>query len=404
MNEQRRRWIQLLLFVVTLLTTTISGAEWIFGTSIVSGNLGVDEFISGLQYSIPFLLILTCHEFGHYLVARYYNIAVTLPSYIPFWLPGFPAIGTMGAYIQIKEAIQSRKEYFDVGVAGPLAGFVVAMGFIIYGFSNLPEIDYIYEVHPDYESFGKDYPMLYEMDTVLYKKDFVNPNRYNFASMPDSIVYDRESNISITLGDNLIFWYFENYWVEDVSRLPHPNEIIHYPFLLAGYLALLFTALNLLPIGQLDGGHVIFGLFGERHSRTIARVLFVVFLFYAGLGVIHPGLLVETSSEASLQFLLMVALYLYYLYACLYSMIEGRRDRLMVASIILATQFVTTLLLRTEGYMGWMVFAFIIGRFLGVYHPPVNDNRDLSTTRKIIGVIALVVFILSFSPRPLIIN
>jgi len=104
-----------ILFIVTLITTTISGAEWMYGRPLMyfEPALTLSETLSGVYFSIPFLGILTIHEFGHYFTAKYYNIKVTLPYYIPLWL-GFIfmpfTIGTMGAFIRIKEPIKSRKE------------------------------------------------------------------------------------------------------------------------------------------------------------------------------------------------------------------------------------------------------------------------------------------------------
>ena len=369
--------IQLTLFILTICTTTLAGAEWVTGKALFFTGLSWSELFSGLHYSIPFLFILTCHEFGHYLTARYYNIKVTLPYYIPLWLFGLPAIGTAGAYIRIKEEIQSRKEYFDVGVAGPLAGFVIALGVLYYGFTHLPEPEHIFTIHPEYEQYGLDYA---------------------------DHVYQDENTLSITLGDNVIFYLFRKYLVEDPSLFPHPNEIIHYPYIFVGFLSLFWTALNLLPIGQLDGGHVVFGLIGERRSRIASRVLFTAFLFYAGLGVVTPNMLQEGNADPMLTFGITLVAYLYYLYLCLYSMVESKRDRLMLASIILTAQFATTLFFQVEGYTGWMLFALLLGRFLGVYHPPAEDNRPLSKGRIVIGIISLIIFVLSFSPQPLVIS
>ncbi len=377
MSDNKRLRLQIILFVLTIITTTLAGAEWMSGKLVILGDMSWSEVLAGLHYAVPFLLILTCHEFGHYLTARHYGIDVTLPYYIPFWFFGLPALGTAGAYIRIKEEIQSRKEYFDVGIAGPLAGFVVAIGFLYYGFTHLPEPEHIFQIHPEYEEYGLDYAQY---------------------------VYKEGEGTSIRLGDNLLFWFFKKYVVEDPGRLPHPNEIYHYPYLLAGFLALFFTALNLLPIGQLDGGHVIFGLVGERHARRVSQVLFSGFLFYAGLGTVHVGMLKDVSMGSVSQFLLMLAIYLYFLYICLYSMIEGKKDRLLFATIILTLQFVVSTVFQVSGYTGWMLFGFLIGRLLGVYHPPVSDNRQLSTARKILGIVALIVFVVSFSPRPFIIS
>lgn len=405
MDEQKRIRRQIILFVVTLFTTTAAGAEWMYGQLLVFGGISWDQFFDGLQYSVPFLIILTCHEFGHYLTARYHNIKVTLPSYIPFWFFGIiPAIGTMGAYIKIQEAIESRKKYFDVGVAGPIAGFVVALGFIWYGFTHLPEPDYIYEIHPEYESFGEDYSILYSIDTVLYKENFPNHDRINFVHLPDTVEIEQGRGLSIRFGPNLLFYLMENYVVEDPSRLPHPNEMIHYPLLLVGYLALFFTALNLLPIGQLDGGHVVFSVFGEQMSRRISEVLFTAFVFYAGLGTVTPGMMADGSTQETFSFLGRVLLNLYFLYLCFTSMVESRRNRMMLAAIVLAVQYFVSAAFQVEGYMGWMLFALLIGRFLGVYHPSVPDETPLTTGRIVVAILALVVFILSFSPYPLILE
>lgn len=143
---------QLGLFVVTFLTTTLAGAEWMFGRFVFWGEerASIDDLIAALQFSVPFLTILSFHEFAHYFTAKYHHIKTTLPYYIPLWT-GFilmPSFGTMGAFIRIKSLIHSRREYFDVGVSGPLAGFLVALGVIWYGFTYLPEPEYIFQVHP----------------------------------------------------------------------------------------------------------------------------------------------------------------------------------------------------------------------------------------------------------------
>jgi membrane-associated protease RseP (regulator of RpoE activity) len=378
----RSIWIHIGLFVLTIITTTIAGAEWMFGKYVFWGEerTSWDDLIQAFNFSVPFLLILTFHEFGHYFTARYHKIKTTLPFYIPFWL-GFvlmPSFGTMGAFIKIKSIIHSRKEYFDVGVSGPLAGFVIALVVIWYGFTYLPEADYIFQIHPEYEEYGLDYA--------------------------DHVYQDSENTISFKFGNNLIYWWFQNYYVTDKSRLPHPNEIIHYPYLLAGYLALFFTALNLLPIGQLDGGHVLFSLFGQKKSIWINRITFTLFVFYAGLGWINDSMLQDLSTGSSLSFLLLVGVYIYFLYVVASGMLQQNRDRFMFAGILFSLQYVISDIFEFEGYPGWLLFSFIIGRFLGVYHPRVSDNRPLNPARKILAWMAILVFILSFSPRPFIVE
>jgi hypothetical protein len=229
--------IQAILFIITLITTTLSGAETMTGKFFFylsddlhfifpkDGTLNFPEnFWQGFQFSIPFLGILTCHEFGHYFTARFYKIKVSLPYYIPMWLGSITtSIGTMGAVIRIKGLTRSRKEYFDIGIAGPLAGFVVALGVLYYGFSHLPSLEYIFKIHPEYAKFGANYPL-----EVL--KDV------------------KGMNGQLVLGDNLLIKFFKNY-VADPKLLPPNFEIMHYPLIWAGYLSLFFTALNLFPIG-----------------------------------------------------------------------------------------------------------------------------------------------------------
>lgn len=374
-KKQKRRLIQIGLFILTLVSTTIAGAEWRYGKSFYGEDpLLFSQLSGGLMFSVSFLTILTFHEFGHYFTAKYHSVKVSLPYYIPFWLgfiPGFPSIGTMGAFIRIREQVQSRKLYFDIGVAGPLAGFVVALVVIIYGFLNLPPLEYLFEIHPEYAQYG-----------VNYAEE----------------AFKESEGVVIKFGPNLLFWIFENVLPVDKTLLPHPNEIIHYPFFLAGYLALFFTSLNLFPIGQLDGGHVLYGILGAKVHRVVAPTFYVVVLFYAGLGLFNP-------LEADLDFLLWSGLYLYFLYFCLYSIHPEQRFRWFLAITIYLVQCIAVLIFpNVEGYMGWLMFLFLVGRFLGIHHPTVADNRPLSTGRKIVGWFAMIVFILSFSPKPLILE
>ena len=137
-SDQKRVLLQLGLFILTFITTTLAGAEWAYGRSVFAKDYAWSDFVSGLEFSIPFLLILTVHEFGHYFVARYHKVKVTLPYYLP--MPPLPfSIGTMGALIRIKEKIYSKKQNFDIGIAGPLAGFATALIILFYAFTHLPE-------------------------------------------------------------------------------------------------------------------------------------------------------------------------------------------------------------------------------------------------------------------------
>ncbi len=125
------------LFLVTFITTTLAGAEWATGKTVDMEGFSWADFASGLPYSISFLFILTVHEFGHYFTAVYYRVRTTLPYYIPL-PPFYYLFGTMGAVIRIKDRISSKQQHFDIGIAGPLAGFGAAFVILWYAFTHLP--------------------------------------------------------------------------------------------------------------------------------------------------------------------------------------------------------------------------------------------------------------------------
>ena len=377
MKNSRRTIIQIVLFIATLITTTLSGAEWMFGRFFVNTDtpLGWEHFWQGFWFSIPFLGILTAHEFGHYFMAKYHQVKVTLPYYIPMWFGVGQGIGTLGAFIKIEEIIRSRKKYFDIGIAGPLAGFVVAIALLWYGFANLPTLDYVFKIHPEYKKYGM-----------------------GFAR----IVYNRDMSGNIVLGDNILFWFFKTY-VADPSRLPSQFEMMHYPFLLAGYLSLFFTSLNLIPIGQLDGGHVLYGLVGDKATRIINPVLFWIFMAYAGLGYFKPDeFMIADNGEFMLK-LASLAFYIFFMHLCFSQISENPLTSWTLALSVVSMQLVGSFFVPTiEGYSGFLAFGFLLGRVLGIYHPPTDDTEPLDWKRKALGWFALVVFVLCFSPKPFI--
>lgn len=380
--------IHLTLFLCTILTTTLAGAEWMTGRAffINENNIGWSEwmdwktFMRGFAFSIPFLGFLTVHEFGHYITARLYKVKVTLPFYIPFWTGITSTIGTVGALIQIRSKLQSRKEFFDIGIAGPLAGFVIAIGVLIYGFTHLPPAEYIFTIHPDWKQYGLDYPKYVYQDAIG----------------------------ALALGKNLLFMLLEYLFVSDVSRMPNPYEVVHYPFLFAGYLGLLFTALNLLPVGQLDGGHILYGLIGYKRHRQVAPILFIAFVFYAGLGVFTPHELSFALSQAnsfwdSLETVSWIGFYIFFLTIVFSRITKSFRDILLLSVFVFTLQFVISFFFPTaKGYAGWFAFAFLLGRFLGIYHPPAVEDRPLDWKRQVLGWTSLLIFVLCFSPQPFI--
>jgi len=363
---------------IALLTTTLAGAEWMtgnfwfdFGQKIKP--LGISDFWRGLQFSLPFIGVLTVHEFGHYYFAKKHKAEVTLPLYIPAWL-GFIAIqsiGTMGAFIRLKSELKSRIEYFDVGVAGPLAGFVAGIALLFYGFTHLPGLDYIFNIHPEYAKYGADYA----------RHVYSNPGA------------------NLRLGSNFLFQFFETYVVSDANLIPNAYEMMHYPFIFAGYLSLFFTALNLMPIGQLDGGHILFSTFGSRIHSIVSPVLFVCFISYAGLGTPHPiDFQYDTFLTSKLYENLLI---LGVILVSVSRVFPEFLNNLTLAIGIFGFQYVVKIWFpHFEGNPGWIVFGLILGRFLGIYHPPVEDNQPLNPTRLIVAFLSLVVFVLCFSPKP----
>jgi len=275
----------------------------------------------------------------------------------------------MGAVIRLRCRVYSKMQNFDIGIAGPLAGFVMALIVLIYGFMTLPPPEYIFQIHPEYEQYGLNYA--------------------------DHVYQPRENVIDVTTGKNLLFLLFEKF--ADPARVPNIHEMIHYPYLFAGFLALVFTSLNLLPIGQLDGGHVVYGLVGYKKHRIIASVFFVAFMFYAGLGFefIHPSL---PLSELQWS----IPLYIVFLYFCFRGLGLSLRDTIMYTLLVFALQFSLMVIFpKVQGYSGWLVFGFLLGRLLGITHPPSEIEEPLDDKRKILGWIAMIIFIICFTPNPI---
>ena len=375
-REQKRILIQVALFIATFITTTLAGTEWAYSRSVYMEGYSWEDFKHGLGFSIPLLLILTVHEFGHYFMAMYHKVKASLPYYIPFPpIPFFPNLGTMGAVIRLRSRPVSNVQNFDIGVAGPVSGFVVAVLILFYGFMTLPPPEYVYQFHPEYEQYGPDYA------DVVYSEKYME---------------EHGPAIGVTIGSNLLFWIFEQ-TVADPTRIPNPHEMMHYPVLMACYIALFFTCLNLLPIGQLDGGHVTYGLFGYRKHRLIARAFFLALIFYAGLGLsyIDPQL-------PQLELLIGIGLYLVFLFVAFKGLMLPAQETLMYVLLMFAVQFSLMVYMPgIKGYEGWILFAFILGRLIGIEHPRSEIEQPLDSNRILIGWIALVIFILCFSPAPI---
>lgn len=375
MNQRRTHLLQIFLFIITFISATLTGAELIYGRVFFFGEntLGWPEFFEGFKYSVPFLGVLTIHEFGHYFTAKKHKTDVTLPYYLPLWLGGLNStFGTLGAFIRIKERINSRVKYFDIGISGPLAGFVAALFVLWYGFTHLPPLGYVFELFPVFKQYGNDYGKFLE-------------------TSPDYM--------SLKLGDSLLFNFFE----QNVStgELPHPYLYTNYPIIFAGYLSLFFTALNLLPIGQLDGGHILYGLIGDRAFNIVSPILFSFFVFYAGIGYFNAY---EFTTQDTQMFFILIgkfAAFILFNYFCFSKITDSLMTNLIITLSVVSLQLLISYFFPTiEGYSGFLAFGLVIGRFLGVYHPSTSDMKPLTLERKILGWIALIIFVICFSPKP----
>ncbi|GAA4363026.1 site-2 protease family protein [Hymenobacter saemangeumensis] len=371
-SPARTAFVHIGLFLVTLITTTLAGIQ------LTAGGLGFlplavfthrgallqEELQRGLWFALPFLGVLTVHEFGHYCTARYNRVRTSLPYYIPFPL----GLGTFGAIIRIRDRIFSRREFFDIGLAGPLAGFLVAVPLLIYGFTHLPDPQaYAFHFHPELARYGARYA--------------------EFAYSPEVL-----QNTTL-LAKPLLYRLLEATFA-DPARLPHPAELMHYPVLMAGALSLFFTALNLLPLGQLDGGHILYGLLGRHRFNRLALLLFVSFIFYAGLGLF-------SLQDGWETWLYGGPVYALYLWAVMRRALPTARQALLLAgSIWLAQLALATAVPGIAGNPGWLIFGLLLGRFTGIYHPGAPDERPLSTGRKVLGWVMVAIFVLCFTPTP----
>ena len=394
MNKKTRTYlIHGGLFVATLITTTIAGAEWTNAKSLLFSGLSWEDFLSGFMFSIPFLLIFTFHEFGHYFTARSYKVNASLPYFIP--LPPLPTlIGTLGAVIRLRDRVKSAKQNFDIGIAGPLAGFVIAMFVLWYGYTHLPDTDYVYDIHPEYHYFGENYAdYAYSGDTTVtldMVREFLSEEQ--IENYPDTVISPLYGP-SIRINKTLMISFFEKYVVpeEDKHKIPNEFEMAHYPYLFAGFLALFFTALNLLPIGQLDGGHVVYGLFGERGHTIIATIAYFGLLFYAGLGLITLKMPLEDIAIYS-------PLYVWFLFICLKGTGMSNQNRWMYAVILFTAQFLIGWQFPdVEGFAGWLLLGLLIGRVIGVKHPPSEVEEKLDPARVFLGWLSLIILILCSS-------
>jgi membrane-associated protease RseP (regulator of RpoE activity) len=287
-TARSRPVINIVLLLVTILTTTIAGSI------LAQGNLprSLSDLLIGIPFSFTLLLILGSHELGHYFACKRLGIAATLPFFIP--VPPPFILGTFGAVIRIKSPIEDKRGLIEVGAAGPLIGFIIAIPVTIIGL---------------------------RMSTLVPATDVAG-----------------QAGI-FALGESLLFSLFTKAFVQipqgDYTLLLHPVAF-------SGWVGLFVTALNLLPVSQLDGGHISYALFGRLHRRI-------------GLGTIG----------------------------------------------ILAMLGIIGVLDPRIGWVGFLIWTIFIGLIIGVRHPPpLDDVTPLDMKHKIIGWTCIMVFVLTFVPVP----
>lgn len=247
------RW-PIVLFLVTLFTTLVVGGGYngqpytIYDLPLLlsTPSLLAAQLVAGMPFSLTLLGILISHEFGHYFTARWHGVPTTPPYVLPF--PS--VVGTLGAVIRMRGVIPTRNALIDIGASGPIAGFVVAVPLLVIGLlmSQVHPVPYVLEGLPRMSLLGlvtgtADLPVhaLLETPSLLY----------SLAKLA-------------VLG-----------------RIPAGSDVFLHPMALAAWFGLFITALNLLPVGQLDGGHVLFAVIGKR-ARVVGRV-FIGLLIVLGL-------------------------------------------------------------------------------------------------------------------------
>ncbi len=381
-----RRWLHLLLFLLTAVTTVWAGGV-LTGREALYAEFGWGAFVwDGLRYAFPLLLFLTVHEFGHYFAARIRGVDVSLPYYIPFPLPFLqPNIGTFGAVIRIREPLRKTSQLFDVGAAGPLAGFVVALGVLLYALATLPPPEYVFGLG-GHESL----------------KLFVD----RFGAFPAQPLPDPTGLGRLTIGQTPLYWALTQFFPD----VPPMHEMYHYPVLFAGWLGLFFTALNMLPVGQLDGGHILYSLVGPRWHGRIARAFVIVLLFSATLGLVaDTGPLLrdlaayygypEALGGAGVW--VIAAGLLFFFFRRLF---ENQRTAIVGLFVLVGASAVALRIggiAEAIGYSGWFFWCLLIVTLIKVDHPPVLQPEPLTPTRRALGWLSLALLVLCFSFKPL---
>ncbi len=276
---RRSPLLNIFLFFLTFASTLTVGA--LHQGADIMADPGL--LVKGLPFSLTLLGILLVHEFSHYFMSRKHGV----DSSLPYFIPAPTLFGTLGAFITMRSRITTRNALMDIGSSGPIAGFLVSVAATVIGL-----------MYSDIQAVSS-------------------------------------SGETIVLGDSLLFFLLTKLIIGSV---PAGSDVYLHPVAFAGWIGFFVTSLNLIPVGQLDGGHIAYAILGERH-RLISRVL---------IGV------------------------------------------LLVLGVFL--------------FAGWVVWAVLLF-FLGSKHPPIlYPEIPLDPARRAVGMIALIIFVLTFIPVPVLIQ
>jgi membrane-associated protease RseP (regulator of RpoE activity) len=300
-EPQTRPWVHFALFALTLISMLLTAMNFYGGAPPGHSVLGYAAY-----QAVSLLGILLIHELGHYVAARLHRVPASPPYFIP--LPLLGLFGTLGAVITMNDRIRSRKALLDIGAAGPLAGLVVALPVLAWGLS-------LSEVTP------------------------------------------RSDGHYLQEGQSILYWLMKRLVL---GPIPDTHDVQLHPMALAGWGGLLLTMINLLPWGQLDGGHIAYALFGEQQNRFARWV--------------RRGLLVA---------------FLYNVYVFLLPMALGRSQQGWEAALVSSTFWLI-----------WYGITAVMTRFSGSDHPPFEDE-PLGVGRQATAVLCLALFVLLFLPTPL---
>ena len=297
---QPRLWLHFVLFGLTLVSMQVTSMSLYGGAPPGQSVIGYSAY-----QAVSLLGILLVHELGHYIAARLHRVPASAPYFIP--LPLLGLFGTLGAVITMNDRIRSRKALLDIGAAGPIAGMVVALPVLAWGLS-LSEVT------------------------------------------PPAAHYMQE-------GQSLLYWLMKRLVV---GPIPPGHDVQLHPMAMAGWGGLMLTMINLLPWGQLDGGHIAFALFGKRQdlfARWIRRALLLAFL--------------------------------YNVYVFIVPMLLGR-----------STQGWGEAITSSTFWLVWYGLTGLMARLSGSDHPPF-EPEPLGLGRQVVAVFCLVLFVLLFLPTPL---